>query len=485
MNAPLRRLSVAVLLLFGLLLLNANYLQVVRADALHTDSNNSRLIAEEYSRERGPILVGNNPVVSSVETDDQLKYLRRYTDGELYAPATGFYSLVYGANGIERESNSVLAGTDDSLFVRRIIDLLTGVQPKGGSVKLTLDAKAQRAAYRGLQRTGGKGAVVAIDPTTGAILALVSSPSYDPNLLSSHSTDDVRRDYERLSGARSRPMLNRALRQTYPPGSTFKIVTAAAALESGRYSPDTEVLNDPELELPLTSATLPNFDNAPCSSAGPPTLTDALKRSCNAAFGQIGLELGADALRDQAEKFGFNQAFEVPTRSVVSRFPEDPDEPQTAQSAVGQFDVRATPLQMAMVAAAVANRGVLMEPYLVQQVIAPDLVVLDSTRPKEVGAAMSPQTAAALAQMMTAVVDDGTGTNAAIEGVKVAGKTGTAQQGGNRKPHAWFISFAPSDGEPAVAVAVVIEDGGGRAEVSGNELAAPIARDVMRAVLGQ
>lgn len=486
MNTPLRRLSVAVMLLFGLLLLNANYIQVLRADALHNDSNNPRLIAEEYSRERGPILVGPDPVTTSVETRDALKYRRSYADGKLYAPATGFYSLLYGATGIEQAQNSVLAGTDDSLFVRRVIDLLTGTQPKGGSVRLTLDAKAQRAAYRGLQRTGGKGAVVAIDPSTGAILALVSSPSYDPNLLASHSTAEVRRNYERLSAAPSRPMLNRALRQTYPPGSTFKVVTAAAALESGRYGPDTEVLNDRELDLPLTTTTLPNYDNAPCSSSGRATLTDALKRSCNAAFGKVGLELGAAALRTQAEQFGFNSAFEVPMRSVASRFPEDPDEPQTAQSAIGQFDVRATPLQMAAVVAAVANRGVLMAPYLVKDLIAPDAVsVLESTRPRELGTAVSPQTAASLAAMMTAVVDDGTGTNARIDGVKVAGKTGTAQQGGNRRPHAWFVSFAPSDTDAKVAVAVVIEAGGDAAEISGNELAAPIARDVMRAVLGR
>jgi peptidoglycan glycosyltransferase len=484
MNTPLRRLSVAVMLLFGLLLINVNYLQIVRADDLHNNSSNPRLIAEEYSRERGPILVGPDPVASSIATDDRLKYLRQYTNGKLYAPATGFYSLVYGSSGIEQETNSVLAGTDDSLFVRRVLDLLTGTQPKGGSVKLTLNANAQRAAYRGLQRTGGKGAVVAIDPTTGAILALVSSPSYDPGRLASHSTAEVRKNYQALSADPSRPMLNRALRQTYPPGSTFKIVTAAAALESGRYSPDTTVLNDPELDLPQTSVSLPNFDNAPCSS-GTPTLTDALKRSCNVAFGKIGLELGADALRNQAEKFGFNEAFEVPMRSVASRFPDDPDEPQTALSAIGQFDVRATPLQMAMVAAAVANRGVLMAPYLVHEVRAPDLSVLDSTQPRELGAAVSPQTAASLAQMLTTVVEEGTGTNAQINGVKVAGKTGTAQQGGNRKPHAWFVSFAPSDTDAKVAVAVVIEDGGGAPEVSGNALAAPIARDVMRAVLGR
>jgi peptidoglycan glycosyltransferase len=482
MNAPLRRLSVAVMLLFGLLLVNVNYLQVVRADDLHNDGNNPRLIAEEYSRERGPILVAGKPVASSKATDDRLKYLRQYSDGELYAPATGFYSLVYGSSGIEREANSILSGTDDALFVRRVIDLLTGTSPKGGSVALTLDPQAQKAAFDGL--AGRRGAVVAIDPTTGALLALATSPSYDPNLLASHSPAEVRRNYQRLDRKQSRPMLNRALRQTYPPGSTFKIVTSAAALESGRYNPDSPVYGGAALDLPQTDVALPNFDGQPCSG-GNPTLTDALMFSCNAAFGKIGLELGDDALRAQAEKFGFNQAFEVPMRSVASYFPENPNPPQTAQSAIGQFDVRATPLQMAMVAAAVANRGVLMAPYLVQEVQAPDLSVIDSARPREVGTAVSPQTAAELAEMMTAVVDAGTGSNAQIPGVKVAGKTGTAQQGGGRKPHAWFVSFAPSDTEAQVAVAVVIEEGGGAAEISGNQLAAPIARAVMEAVLQQ
>jgi peptidoglycan glycosyltransferase len=312
---------------------------------------------------------------------------------------------------------------------------------------------------------------------------MVSTPSYDPNLLASHSAAEVRKNYEQLSSMRSQPMLNRALRETYPPGSTFKVVTSAAALESGRYSPDTEVLNDAELDLPLTDATLPNYNGQPCNPSGRATLTDALKYSCNAAFGQVGMDLGDDALRAQAEKFGFNEAFEVPMRSVPSRFPEELDEPQTAQAAIGQFDVRATPLQMAMVVAAVANRGVLMQPYLVQEVRAPDLSVLDSTAPRELGTAVSPQTAASLAQMMTEVVDSGTGTNAQIPGVKVAGKTGTAQQGEGRKPHAWFVSFAPSDTEAKVAVAVVLEEGGDAPEVSGNQLAAPIANAVMRAVL--
>jgi penicillin-binding protein A len=484
-NSALRRLSVAVLLLFGLLLLNANYLQVVRADALHNDSHNPRLIAEEYSRERGPILVGGKPVARSVETNDRLKFLRQYTEGKLYAPATGFYSVVYGATGIEQAENSVLAGTDDSLFVRRVIDLLTGTPPKGGSVALTLNAAAQKAAYDGLRKLNARGAVVAVDPSTGAILAMVSTPSFDPNGLASHDTATVRRNYARLSSQKSQPMLNRALRQTYPPGSTFKLVTAAAALESGRYSPDSKVDNAPSLDLPQTTSDLPNENGGPCTTSGEATLTIALENSCNVAFGDLGLKLGPDALRSQAEKFGFNSAFEVPMRSAVSRFPENPNPPQTAQSAIGQFDVRATPLQMAMVAAAIANRGVQMAPYLVQEVRAPDLSVLETTKPRPLRVSVSPQTAASLTDMMVKVVEQGTGTNGQIPGVKVAGKTGTAQQGPGQTPHAWFVSFAPADTDPKVAVAVIVEDGAQQAEISGNGLAAPIARAVMEAVLGK
>jgi penicillin-binding protein A len=481
-NTPLRRVSVAVMLLFGLLLVNANYLQVVRADNLHNDPNNPRLILEEYSRERGPILVGDKAVASSVATEDRLKYQRTYAQGPLYAPATGFYSIVYGASAIEAEENSILAGTDDSLFVRRVIDQLTGEPVKGGSVQLTLNAKAQKAAYDGLR--GRKGAVVAIEPATGAILALVTSPSYNPSVLSSHDTAKVRAAHKRLTADPDKPMLDRALRETYPPGSTFKLVTASAALESGKFRRDTKVFNGPRLDLPQTDSDLPNFDGQSCSASGQATLEDALKRSCNAAFGKVGLELGAGAVREQAEKYGFNSRFEVPMITARSRFPTDTNPPQTAQSAIGQFDVSATPLQMAMVAATIGNRGVLMNPYLVREVRAPDLSVLHTTRPEEIRKATSPQTADTLAQMMATVVEEGTGSNARIDGIRVGGKTGTAQQGTNRKPHAWFVSLAPIN-DAKVAVAVVLEDGGGAAEVSGNQLAAPIARAVMLAVLGR
>jgi peptidoglycan glycosyltransferase len=480
-NKPLRRLSIAVLVMFGLLLLNANYLQVVRAESLHNNSNNPRLILEEYSRQRGPIVVGGKQIARSVETNNRLKYKRTYTQGKLYAPATGFYSLVYGASGIEAAENSILSGTDDSLFVRRVIDLLTREPPQGGSVSLTLNARAQKAAYDGLN--GRKGAVAAIDPSTGAILALVSSPSYDPNLLASHDAAAVRRSYKRLSENPNKPMLNRALRETYTPGSTFKVVTAAAALENGM-TKDTKVFNGPQLDLPQTTSNLPNENGRPCNPGGEATLQDALAFSCNASFGKVGLDLGAAALAAQARKFGFGEAFTIPMRSAVSRFPQNLNPPQTAQSAIGQFSVQATPLQMAMVAAATANTGRVMSPYLVQELRAPDLSPLDITKPKELGQAMSPQSAQQLTDMMVNVVENGTGTNGQIPGIRVAGKTGTAQQGGGRRPHAWFISFAPAE-NPKVAVAVVIENGGEAAEISGNQLAAPIARDVMRAVLGR
>src|SRR3954452_234401 len=480
MNAPLRKLAAAVLVLFALLLVNANYLQVVRADALHNNSHNPRLLQEEYSRKRGPILVGGQPVAKSVATKDRLKYLRTYSNGKPYAPVTGFYSLVYGATAIESAENSILSGTDDSLFVRRVVDLLTRTPPQGGSVALTINQRAQLAGYRGL--AGRRGAAVAIEPSTGKILALVTSPSFDPNLLSSHDPRAVRAAYQRLSRNPSKPMLDRALRETYSPGSTFKVVTSAAALESGKYTKNTQVFNGAALDLPQSTVDLPNEDGRPCTS-GQETLTDALRFSCNAAFGKVGLDVGGQALFAQAQKFGFEKVTRIPMPSAVSHFPEDPNPPQTAQSAIGQFDVRATPLQMAMVAAAVANRGELMQPYLVNETRAPDLSPLDVTRPESLGQAMSPADAQQLTDMMVQVVENGTGSNGKIPGVAVAGKTGTAQQGDGRRPHAWFISFAPA-ADPKVAVAVVIENGGDATEISGNQLAAPIAQRMMRAVLG-
>ncbi len=483
MNGPLRRLAVACLLLFALLLVNVNYVQVVEAGRLNGNPHNSRVLLATYARQRAPILIGSRELARSVPTTDQLKYLRSYPGGALYAPATGFFSLLYGATGIEAAENSILSGNDDRLFVRRIGDYLTGRTPQGGAVLLTLNPAAQAAAGRGL--AGKRGAVVALDPTTGAILALATSPSYDPNLLSAHDATAIRSAYSRLSADPGQPLVDRAISQTYPPGSLFKVVTAAAALSSGRYTPDTSVPAPTALKLPLTNRYLSNFGGESCGNGSTDTLADALRISCNTAYAGIGLSLGGNALRDQAEAFGLDAALSVPLPVAASRFPAQLDAPQTALSAIGQFDVRITPLQAAMIAAGVANGGVVMRPYLVQEIQTPDLATLDLAKPTELRRAISAQVAAELTTMMRLVVDAGTGTAAQIPGVPVAGKTGTAQHATGQPPHAWFIGFAPAD-HPRVAVAVLVEDGGGLgSDATGGRVAAPIARDVMAAVLAR
>jgi peptidoglycan glycosyltransferase len=436
----------------------------------------------EYSRERGPILLGSQTIAESTPTTDSLKYLREYGDGSTYAAITGFYSLVYGATGIESEANDVLAGNDSRFFVDRLQQLFANREPKGGAIRLTIDPEAQLAAMKALN--GRTGAVVAIDPTTGAILALASSPSFDPNLLSSHDAQEIQNTYEELNADSNQPMLNRPLAMTLPPGSTFKLVTAAAALESGKYFAESELPGPTEINLPGTDVQLGNWNGKSCGTDDVTTLRAALEISCNTAFAWLGMELGADAIGEQAQKFGFESEFEVPMTAAVSRFPTDLNKPQTAMSAIGQFDVRATALQMALVAAGIANDGVVMKPYLVSQILGPDLTVLQNTNPSAFGRAMSVENSKILRDMMVGVVTKGTASNARISGINVGGKTGTAENAPGEPAHAWFVGLAPSD-QSKVAVAVVLQNGGGASEVSGNALAAPIAAAVMRAVLKQ
>ncbi len=483
MNTPLRRLATVVIAMFVVLMGGATWVQFFQASALNNDNRNVRTLYREFDTDRGPIVVGGTAVASSTPVDDSFGYLRQYADGPMYAPATGFYSVIYGRSGIEKAMNTALNGTAGSLFYTRIQDLITGRQPKGASVELTLDPKVQQAAWDALGDQTG--AVVAIDPSTGAILALVSKPSYDPNLLASHDTAAVRDAWAALNADASEPMLNRALNQTYPPGSTFKLVTSAAALESGM-TPDTPIAAPDVLPLPQSTAVLQNYGGEKCSSTGAMTLSDALRISCNTAYGQLGLNLGSDALRAQADAFGYDQGLNVPLPVSTSVFPAqgEIDTPQTALSAIGQYDVRATPLQVAMVTASIANDGVRMAPYLVSSVRNQDLTVVDTTQPRSLGRSISASTAAELTAMMTQVVQSGTGTAAQIPGVAVAGKTGTAQTTTGQAPHAWFTAFAPADA-PRVAVAVVVEHGGSLGnEATGGAIAAPIAKAVIEAALG-
>ena len=484
MNNPIRRLSLLVAALFCTLFIATSWIQFVQAGELRDRPGNRRTLLASYSQERGAILVGGEAVARSEATDDELKYQRSYPQGKLYSHITGYFSFLYGAGGgLESAENGLLTGQSDQLFYRRLGDLLTGTQPKGVSLELTIDPLAQKAAEDALGNQ--RGSVVALDPKTGAILALVSHPQYDPNSLSSHDADTAQTAWSQLNAASGKPLVNRAIGgDLYPPGSVFKIVTAAAALSSGQYTENSQLPGPKTLDLPQTTAGLVNDWGGQCGN-GTVTLLEALQDSCNTAFGYLGMQLGGQAIRDEAAKFGFGQQLKVPMSVTPSSVPDQMNPPQEAQAAIGQYDVRVTPLQVAMLSAAVANQGKVMQPYLVKQTRGSDLEVIDQTAPQELGQAMSPENAAALTRMMEAVVDDGTGTRARISGVQVAGKSGTAQHGEGLAPHAWFTSFAPAD-DPKVAVAVVVEDGGNAGmSAGGGSVAAPIARNVMKAVIDQ
>jgi penicillin-binding protein A len=487
MNRPIRLLSIGCILLFMALLLNINYVQFVNADNLAAHSGNTRVQEAEFSRERGPILVADDTVAVSRPVDDRYEFLRRYPKPKVYAPVTGFYSYLFGSSGIELTQNDILSGQDPRLFVNRVIDLVTSQEPQGGSVLLTLDRAAQQAAYRGLVNLpgNGKGAVVAMRPDTGEILAMASLPSYNPNRLATHDFDKSEKAWEQLNSAPGEPMFNRATQGIYPPGSTFKLVTASAALESGKYTPDTSVTGTAVLDLPLTTSNMVNEGGGSCG-ADTITLRQALAVSCNTAFASVGMDVGGKKLREQAERYGFGQdLLDDLTGDAESAFPRKLDAPQTAFSAIGQFDVAATPLQMATIVSGIANDGTVMKPHLVSEVRAPDLSTIEETQPEEFSQAVSPQTAADLQSMMVSVTNEGTGSTGAIPGIQVGSKTGTAQSSEDRNPYAWYVSFAPAD-DPQVAVAVFVQSSSvARSEISGSGLGGPIAKSVMEAVINR
>ncbi|MGN9755677.1 peptidoglycan D,D-transpeptidase FtsI family protein [Streptomyces sp. SD31] len=488
MNKPLRRIAIFCGLLILALLIRDNWLQYVKADSLKDDPKNRRVAIERYATPRGNIIVGGNPITGYAETTTgDFKYKRTYKNGAMWAPVTGFVSQAYGANQLESIEDGILSGTDDRLFFRNTLDMITGKEREGGNVVTTLNAAAQKAAYNGLKAQGGKGAVAAIEPSTGKILALASYPSYDPGTIAGGSTSDEEA-WKKLQKKNNPddPMLNRALREVYPPGSTFKVVTAAAALENGLYTDADQNTKTPlPWTMPGTTTVLKNEGNIPCKNA---KLRVALQWSCNTVFGKIGSDLGNDKMLEEAKKFGFTEEQFTPVRTSASVFSDDMNPSQTALSSIGQFNTAATPLQMAMVASAVANDGTLMKPYMVDEVQTHNLDPLEKTTPEEMSKPLSAENAEILQSMMETVVEEGTGKNARIDGVKVGGKTGTAQHGvdNSENPYAWFISYAKlSDNSSPVAVAVVVEDENAvRDDISGGGLAAPIAKKVMEAVIG-
>ena len=524
MNKPIRKVSLALAVLFLAIFANLNVVQVVKGSDYRNDPQNRRVLLNEYSSPRGQIVVQGTAIAESKETKDELKYLRVYKQGKIYAPVTGYYSFTYGASGIEGAENDILSGDSAQLFTTKLTNILTGRNPRGGSVELTLNAHAQTAAYNAMQGDNGirRGAVVALDPTTGAILAMVSTPSFDPNKLSSHNADEITNAYKNYNSLPSQPMLNRAISQNYPAGSIFKVIGSAAALKLGIKPTDRipapngfrpfDEKDTSACPASLNTACVENFSGETCDNGTTATLEFAFAKSCNTAFAQLAVDrIGPDGLAEQANKFGFDLPYQgasppnfcdppaltIPL-SVCRSSPgsqNDLNDPAAlAQTAFGQRDVRITPLQAAMLSSAVANNGLLYKPYLVSKELRPNLDTLNQTSPTQIGQVIDPTVDQDLIQMMESVVysPEGTGHLAQLPDlspqVRVGGKTGTADVGAtsasNQQPDAWFTGFALVNGEPKIAVAVIIENGGVAGDESAGGLAAaPVAQKVMNAYL--
>ncbi|MEU1121021.1 MULTISPECIES: penicillin-binding transpeptidase domain-containing protein [unclassified Streptomyces] len=480
MNKTIRRASVFALLLVLALLIRATWVQFHDSTALADDKHNRRNAIEQYAHPLGDIIVGGEAITGSERTKGgDLAYKRTYKDGDLYSPVTGYSSQVFGATQLEGIYKDLLDGTDNRL--KNPLDTLTDKRADPGDVVTTIDPAVQKAGYKALGDT--KGAAVAVDPKTGKILGMVSTPSYDPSKISG-STDS--KMWKELTTDKEKPMVNRAMRQPLPPGSTFKLVVAAAALEDGLYgSVDTRTDSPNPYTLPGTRQVLHNENrSAPCENAD---IRTALQYSCNNVFAKMAVDLGQDKVKSMAEKLGFNaDKLDVPVRAGKSVYPSGMDKAQTGLSGIGQFDVTATPLQMSMVSAAIANGGELVKPHMVSQISDADGNVLEKYDDAESQRVMDESTAEGLQSAMRTVVDKGTGSNAKIPGATVGGKTGTAQHGENnsKTPYAWFTSYAKGGDGKEVAVAVMIESSSAaRDEVSGNGLAAPIAKAMMQAAL--
>lgn len=489
MNRAIRRIALILAIAFAALVGQLTWIQVFSAERLAENPANRRLLIKEYSIARGAMVAGSTVVAESRLTSDKLKYLRVYPTKGLFAQISGYYSILYGRYSAEQSYNDYLTGTGPQDRFSAIVDDILGRDRKGDSIILTLDPVLQKVARDALG--GQKGAAVALDPETGEILAMYANPTYDPNPLSSHDLPTANKAWTKLNADPLKPLISRATQERYPPGSTFKVIVTAAALEDG-IRPTATYPNPRALKLPLTNKTLPNFGGGACRGGGRISMAQALRVSCNTTFAQIGMQLGPEKLNAMAEKFGFGavpNGFDLPgvpscIVSVAGAGCDPPalNQPQTALSSIGQQDVRATPLQMAIVAATVANLGRVPQPHVVREVRDPAGKVVKTIDLPSSDPIYSDSTAQTLRDMMIDVVDHGTGQPAAIRSLRgeMGGKTGTAQTGVEKEPpHVWFISFAPG-----IAVAVVVENGGDLADAAtGGKVAGPVARALIEAKL--
>ena len=477
MNRPTRRLATAVLIAFGLLALMASWVQVVAADTYRLDPRNARFSLAQSGKERGLIVSADGVVLARSDPDPATTgtYIRAYPEGAPFTHVVGYSSLLFGQQGLELAYSDELRSRRD-LTISDLISVILGRDLRPLNLQLTIDADLQRLAYQALG--GQRGAVVALNPATGEVLALVSAPSYDPGLLLG---TDAAEQWQALLDDPNRPLADRATREIYPPGSTFKTVVATAALETGLVTPDTTYPDPAEFPLPGSTATVSNAGGDVCSNGVSTTLLQAFVRSCNTTFARVAIEVGAEAIGEVAENVGFNSQIPFPWTIAESAFPTEElsrDQAALGQSGIGERDVRATPLQMALVAAAMANQGSIHDPYLVGRMFDADGTEVQVIEPGPARQAFSAETAAIMSQMMERVVTEGTGRLAAVPGIRVAGKTGTAT-GEEGRPHAWFIGFGPVE-QPSIAVAVFVESGGDVGEsASGGSVAAPIAAQII------
>ena len=493
MERQIRRVGIGLVLAFGAVFLQLNYVQIFAAERIAENPANRLQLIREYAIKRGDILTLDGVTMArSKATKGLYKYRRVYPGGELYGHITGWYSVRYGLDRLERTYHDQLLGEGGVLSMQDIEDRFLGAGEQGDDVRTTIQSQLQQVARDALGNE--RGSIVAIDPNSGEVRAMWSNPSFDPTPLASFDGREAKRYWESLDPESPvSPLVNAVTTRGYPPGSTFKVVTAAAALQSSLYKPDSTFPDPQALEpcegpretgdpcLPLTTESLTNFTKQPCAG-GTISLFDALRISCDTTFAILGLDV-PDDVETMAEAMGFNQPIPFDVRSELSQYPHlsDQEAPLRAYAGIGQGDVNATPLQMAVVAATVARGGQVPRPRLVREIIDQSGRVVRRFEPETIGPAMSPDVAQAVTQMMVAVVEAGTGTAAQIPGIPVAGKTGTAQTVEGENPHTWFIAFAPAD-DPQLAVAVIVENGGSfGSEATGGAVAAPMAKLILEA----
>jgi peptidoglycan glycosyltransferase len=483
-NQAIRHSWIAAIAMFALIFGAISYVQVVGADELKANPWNRRAILQNYCNDRGAILVGGSAIAESVPGNESCKFQRKYNQPELYAGLTGYFSRSYGVTGLEQAMDGQLAGSSDQLFLDRIGQLFLGNQPKGASVELTIDPTIQKLAYD-LIPDGQRGSIVVTDPKTGNILAMASKPSYDPNLIATQDIAKEQAAYNeaiKVPGVNLNPSVSGPTGALLAPGSVFKLVDTAAALNSGKYNADSVLPNPAQMSFPGIQYQLPNYAGGNCYTRNTASFAFALQQSCNTPFASIARDLGENAIAEQASKFGFGQELgdQLKLDYQKSVFPSDLDAAGLAQSAIGQRDVRATPLQIALMTSAIANSGVQMAPNLIKAVRSPDLRVIDEPKPVALRTSTTPEIAGQITDWMTSVVSEGIASGAGVPGVQVAGKTGTAELG-NGLNNSWFTGFAPAN-DPQVSVTVVMQ---GVDITTGAQLTSPNAKKIFEAVLNK